>query len=187
MTNNAVWIEPWEELDVEAGIEIRRRRILLYVGENSGVARRALETGAGGYSRSVRDDIYALVTRGLIRVEDGPRNFKLHFLTDAGAAAATSWLAAAAAGDSVAATGPRMWNMRPRCRISRHSLTFAAVASEMPSLRCAICNRPAYDRDMTMAVMRQRAISMKGLGQRKESVGIQGWMSTPVQLTGEGR
>ena len=142
VTNDAVWIEPWEELDVEAGIEIRRRRILLYVGENPGVARRALETGAGGYGRSVRDDIYALVTRGLIRVEDGPRNSKLHFLTDAGAAAATSGLAAAAAGDSVAAPGAhvehaaRMPNQPPLA-------TLTGVAS------CPICNwprvRPRHD------------------------------------------
>jgi AAA domain len=105
VTNDAVWIDPWEEVDVEAGTELRRRRILLFVRDNPGVKRRALEDGAGGFSRGVRSDIDALVLQGLIRVEDGPRGAKLHFLTDSGAAvAAESGLAVAASPVSGAAT-----------------------------------------------------------------------------------
>lgn len=86
VTNDAVWVDPWEELDVEAGTETRRRGILLFIRDNAGASQTAVENGVHGSSRDIRNELAVLMTQGFVRVEDGSRNAKLHYLSDAGLA-----------------------------------------------------------------------------------------------------
>jgi hypothetical protein len=82
VTNERVWIDPWTEADVEFGTELRRNAILLFVRDNPGSSKTTIEREVRGGTQDVRADLEALVWQGQIRVEDGPRNSKLHFLND---------------------------------------------------------------------------------------------------------